>query len=189
MAQAALKKISAEDYFEMEETAFEKSEYYHGEIFVMSGASVNHNLIVMNTGSALHVKLSDAGCLVFPSDIKVELDPGRHYAYPDISVVCGEIAYGAGRNDIITNPKVIVEILSESTRDYDRGGKFAAYRELPSLTDYILIEQYRVLIEHFSRKSSELWEMRIYRSQDDMLDIDSMGLSLPLRDIYKNIKL
>jgi len=189
MAQAALKTISAEDYFEREETAFEKSEYYHGEIFVMSGASVNHNLIVSNAIFSLYAKLSDAGCFVFPSDIKVELDPARHYAYPDISVVCGEIAYGAGRNDIITNPKVIIEVLSESTRDYDRGGKFAAYRELPSLTDYIMIEQYRVPVEHFARKSNRLWEMRIYRSPDDVLDIDSLGISLPIREIYKNIKL
>jgi len=188
MAPPALKRISAEDYFEMEETGFEKSEYYHGEIFVMSGASVNHNLILTNVSSALHAKLSDAGCFVFPCGIKVELDPDQHYAYPDISVVCGEIAYGAGRNDIITNPKVIIEVLSESTRDYDRGGKFAAYRELPSLTDYILIDQYQILIEHFARKSNELWEMRIYRSQEDILDIDSLGISLPVSEIYKNIR-
>ncbi|MEE4359106.1 MAG: Uma2 family endonuclease [Desulfococcaceae bacterium] len=188
MAEAALKHISAEEYFAMEETAFEKSEYYHGEIFAMSGASIHHNLIVANTIIAVGNALKDS-CFVFPSDIKVELDPGHHYAYPDISLVCGDIAFGQGRNDIITNPKVIIEVLSESTRNYDRGNKFAAYRQIQSLSDYILIDQYRVLAEHFTCKSRDNWELKICRSAKDILVLDSVGISLALKDVYKNIPL
>ncbi|QTA79483.1 Putative restriction endonuclease type II, DUF820 [Desulfonema limicola] len=181
-------KISSSEYFETEEQAEYKSEYYNGEIFAMTGASVNHNLICTNIIIALGTQLKEP-CLVFPSDIKVEIDPANHYVYPDISVVCGEIEYGAGRNDVITNPKVIFEILSRSTGNYDRGDKFVAYRSLVSLTDYILVNQYAVIIEHFTIKKPDLWELRVYRSFNDFMVIDSIDASIELKDIYKNIRI
>ncbi|MCP4113218.1 MAG: Uma2 family endonuclease [Desulfobacteraceae bacterium] len=114
------KIITPEEYFQMEETAEYKNEYYHGEIFAMSSASVNHNLIVVNVIASLSNALKKSDCFIFPSALKVQVVKAEHYAYPDISVVCGDIGYGADRDDIITNPVVIVEVLSESTKDYDR---------------------------------------------------------------------
>ncbi|MDM8535874.1 Uma2 family endonuclease [Desulfobacterales bacterium HSG17] len=191
MVQVQHKDISSLEYFEMEKSVEYKSEYYHGEIFAMTGASVNHNLINANIIVAIGSQLKEP-CLVFPSDIKVEIDPAHHYVYPDVSVVCGDIEYGAGRNDIITNPKIIIEILSESIGyhdrgNYDRGDKFLAYRGLSSLTDYILVNQYSVMVEHFIMKKPDLWEMRVYRNLNDMLNIDSIDVSIAVKDIYKNV--
>ena len=141
--------ISPEEYFKTEQYAEYKSEYYHGEIFAMAGTSVNHNLIAMNVVTSLNNLLRDSDCFVFSSDIKIQIEESKHYAYPDVSVVCGSIEYGANRNDIIKNPVIIIEVLSESTKDYDRGLKFQAYRKIKTLSEYILIDQYSYHVEYF----------------------------------------
>ena len=156
MGRPQEKIVRPEEYLRMEEAAEHKSEYYHGEIFAMSGASVSHNLIVMNVGASLHHSLRDSDCFVFPSDMKLELERAEHYAYPDLSVVCGKIEYAADRDDIISNPVVIVEVLSESTKDYDRGTKFRAYRRIPSLRDSVLIDQYDYGVEYFFKNEAGL---------------------------------
>jgi Uma2 family endonuclease len=181
--------ITPGEYFETEAHAEYKSEYYYGEIFAMSGASVNHNLIVMNVGAGLYHSLKGSDCLVFPSDIKVELEKARHYAYPDVSVVCGDIEYADDRDDIITNPVVIIEVLSESTKDYDRGTKFQAYRKIPSLRDYILIDQYTCHAEHFFKNESGFWTLEEFQDMNDALSVRSVNAKLLLKDIYYRIKL
>ncbi len=128
-------------------------------------------------------------CLVFPGAIKVAIDEACHYVYPDVSVVCEEIEYGAGRDDVILNPIVIFEILSESTKDYDRGSKFAAYRRLNSLVNYIIIDQYSIQAENFTKKGNDLWELTLYHSLEDRLVIPSIDMSLELKAIYRNIGL
>ncbi len=188
MGQPQEKIITSEEYFQMEETAEYKSEYYHGEIFAMSGASANHNLIVMNVGANLHHSLKGSGCFVFPSDIKVELDSAEHYAYPDVSVVCGDIRYGAGRKDIITNPIVIIEVLSESTKDYDKGTKFQAYRKISSLRDYILIDQYTRHVEYFFKNESGQWILEEFQDANDSFTVRSIKVELSLDNIYYQIK-
>lgn len=187
MLQTKKKSISPDEYFIMEESAECKSEYYHGEIFVMAGASVNHNLITSNVIISLGNSLQNASCLIFPSDIKVEMDKDSHYAYPDISVVCGDIEYAENRDDIIANPVVIFEILSESTKDYDRGSKFTAYRNITSLKDYILIDQYSIFVEHFFRQGENEWGLKVFKNISDRLHIRSVDAVLPLASVYKNI--
>jgi Uma2 family endonuclease len=189
MLQPKEKFISPEAYFFMEESAQVKSEYYHGEIFDMGGASVNHNLITSNVIVALGNSMQNASCLIFPSDIKVQIDRDNHYAYPDISLVCGDIEYAENRNDIISNPLVIFEILSESTKDYDRGFKFAAYRNIASLKDYILIDQYTVSVEYFFKKGQNEWGLKVYRNISDTFEIRSVNAVLSLASVYKNIKI
>jgi Uma2 family endonuclease len=183
------KIITPEEYFETEARAEYKSEYYYGEIFAMSGASVKHNLIVSNLITALNNALRKTDCFVFPSDIKVELEKAGHYAYPDVSVVCGDIEYADDRDDIITNPVVIIEVLSESTKDYDRGTKFQAYRKIPSLRDYILIDQYTCHAEHFFKNESGFWTLEEFQDINDALSVRSVNAKLPLKDIYYRIKL
>lgn len=187
MGQPQEKIITPEEYFEMEEAAEYKSEYYYGEIFAMS-ASVNHNLIVSDVITFLNTALRETHCLVFPSNIKVELVKAEHYAYPDVSVVCGDIRYGADRQDIITNPVVIIEVLSESTKDYDRGTKFRAYRKISSLRDYILIDQYTCHVEYFFKNESGLWTLEEFQNLNDSFMIRSVKVELSLDAIYYRVK-
>jgi len=180
--------ITAEEYFEIEEAAEYKSEYYHGEMFAMSGALVNHNLIAMNVSAGLHNLLKDSDCFVFPSDIRVELDRARHYAYPDVSVVCGDIRCADGRKDTIVNPVLIIEVLSESTQEYDRGLKFKAYQNIPSLKEYILIDQYSCCVEHFFKDAAGGWLSEKYDKPEDTLKLRSVDAELSLRAIYHRVK-
>ncbi len=189
MSQPEKKFISHLEYFEMEKTAEYKSEYYHGEIFAMAGASVHHNLIASNVITSLNTALRDSECFVFPGDMKVQIDAAMHYAYPDVSLVCGQIEFAENRNDIITNPLVIIEVLSDSTKDYDRGSKFKAYRGIASLRDYILIDQYVYSVEYFFRNKAGKWELNEFEKLSDALAIGSVGVELPLENIYYRVNL
>jgi len=189
MEQVQIKYISSEEYFEMEKYAVFKSEYYHGELFAMSGASVNHNLITMNTGASLHTSLRNSNCFVFPSDIKVQVDEAMHYTYPDISIVCGDIKYAANRNDVISNPIVIIEILSKSTADYDKGSKFTAYKHIDSLQDYILIDQYSYHVEYYHKLDKMEWNFKDIKNLNNFFTIKSINVELKLSDIYYRVKL
>jgi len=180
--------LSAQEYLETEEHAQYKSEYYHGELFARSGASFHHNLIVGNVFAALHHSLRNSGCFVFGSDLKIEVDKARHYTYPDLSIVCGEVKFAASRDDTVTNPVAIVEVLSESTRDYDRGSKFTAYRNISSLKDYLLIDQYSCHAEYFFKDEKGRWGLEEYRSEDDCFIIKSVNAEISLKQIYHRVK-
>ena len=189
MEQREKKYIAPEDYLEAEASAEVRSEYYHGETFVMTGSSFNHNLIAANVSSFLHMALRESGCFALSADMKVQVDAKKHYTYPDIAVICGEVEFAEGRNDVVKNPVVIVEILSESTKDYDRGTKFTAYREIESLEDYILIDQYDYRVEHFHKKESGQWVLDDHKRLEDSLAIRSVELELPLATIYDRLDL
>jgi Uma2 family endonuclease len=177
-----------EAYFEMEETSETKSEYFHGEIFAMTGASHRHNVISVNLISWLNAGLLDQDCFVYGGDMKVEVDPGRHYAYPDASVVCGGVEFMDDRTDVFKNPLVIFEILSKSTWDYDMGAKFKAYRAIPSLQDYIVIDQYSVFATHFHKNKAGQWTLNDFESLEDIVPIRSLGLEMEMKEIYRRIE-
>ena len=189
MAKPEKKPITADEYFAMEETAEYKHEYYHGEIFAMTGASFNHNLIAGNIFASCHESLHDSDCFVFMSDMRVQVDPAKHYAYPDMSIICGEIEFVDGRDDTLSNPIVIIEILSESTRDYDRGSKFKAYRKINSLKDYILVDQYSFYVEYFYKNEHGKWVLDEFDNLNDVIKIKSINLELSLNTIYDRVKL
>ncbi|MEJ7684892.1 MAG: Uma2 family endonuclease [Segetibacter sp.] len=135
------KKIfSIAEYLELETAAIEKSEYYQGEIFAMSGALLPHNIIKVNTLGYLHQKLKGKSCRPFNSDMRVHVEKNTLFTYPDISVVCGEPKTLNDDNFNLLNPRVIIEVLSKSTKNYNRGDKFKLYRDIPTLKEYILIE-------------------------------------------------
>jgi Uma2 family endonuclease len=188
MLKAKQKIITPREYFEIEETAEYKSEYYQGEIFAMSGASHNHNLIAINIIASLHNILRNSDCVIYGSDMKVQVDESLHYTYPDASIVCGEIRFAKSRDDIITNPLVIFEILSESTKDYDRGSKFTAYRKIRSLRDYIIVDQYEYHVEYFYKDASDKWSLEEFTHSDDKLTIRGIGSKLSLNTIYERVK-
>jgi Uma2 family endonuclease len=180
---------TAQEYFAMEGTAEYKSEYFYGEIFAMSGATFNHNRIVVNLTNVLFNALKETSCEVFVSDLRVQVRKEAHYTYPDVMVVCGGLELVKGRKDTITNPKVIIEVLSDSTRDYDRGRKFAAYREIESLQEYILVEQDSVRIEAFSKEEDGTWRLREYFNMADLLVLPTLQLKIPAAEIYGRVSL
>ena len=188
MAHPEKSFVSPEEYFETEEVAEYKSEYFHGEIFAMTGASFNHNVISSNLVVFLGNQLRNS-CFVFSGDMKIQLDEDKHYAYPDLSVVCGEPEFAKERNDIITNPLVIMEILSKSTRDYDRGSKFTAYRNIASLKDYILVDQYAYHVEYFHKEAHQKWIFEEFKDLSDTFRISSLDMELSLNTIYHRVEM
>ena len=139
---------TAEQYLELERTSEGRHEYFDGEIFALAGGSENHNLLAANMGGILYNQLRKRPCKFYPSDMRVRVVKTGLYTYPDLSIVCGTAVFDEGDPDTLLNPQVIIEILSESTEKYDRGAKFENYRSIPTLRDYILVSQDKVLIEH-----------------------------------------
>lgn len=186
MLKANEKYISIEEYFAREDTAEHRSEYYRGDVFDMAGGTPNHNRITVNLSSLLNAQFRGGPCEAFSVDLRVQVAKDIHYTYPDV-VVCGELEFADGRSDIITNPVVIMEVLSESTRDYDRGTKFTAYRGIETLTDYILIDQNAVHIEYFSKECDGTWRLREYFSTEEVVEIKSTEAMLPVNAIYERV--
>ena len=141
--------FTPEEYLDLEETAEYRSEYYQGEIFAMTGGTVNHNRIARDICQALTEDFEEKPCEVFMNDVRLLVQDNGLYTYPDLMVVCGDIVFAEGRDDTITNPIVLVGVLSKSTGDYDRGPKFELYRALDTLQDYVLVDQVKVHVEHF----------------------------------------
>ncbi|MDQ3928231.1 MAG: Uma2 family endonuclease, partial [Chloroflexota bacterium] len=167
----------------MEREATYKSEYINGQILAMAAASVQHNTITANLVRALGNQLADRPCHVFSSDMRVKVVATGLYAYPDGVAVCGELQLDEAQSDTLTKPPVIVEVLSPSTEAYDRGEKFAHYRRLASLTDYVLIAQDKLCIEHYVRQGTG-WFLNELDAIDGTLRLASIGCEVPLRDMY-----
>ncbi|MCP4110490.1 MAG: Uma2 family endonuclease [Desulfobacteraceae bacterium] len=187
--QLERKFVSPKEYFDMEEAAEYKSEYYHGEIFAMSGASHNHNMIAVNILASLYNSLRDSGCVVYPSDMKVQIEKAEHYVYPDVSIVSGDIEFADNRDDTVINPVVIFEILSKSTKNYDKGDKFKSYRKISSLCDYILVDQYTCSVEYFYKNDAGKWTLDEFEELSESFEIRSVGAELFLNDVYYRVKL
>src|SRR5439155_7242290 len=143
MSAAPKLRCTPEEYLEIDRAAQFKSEYFHGEIFAMAGASEDHNTITFNVAGLLHSQLRGGPCRGFSADMRVSTGEGEMYVYPDVGVVCGERRFVDARRDVLLNPTVIIEVLSQTTEAFDRGGKFEGYRRLESLRDYLLIAQDR----------------------------------------------
>ena len=183
------KHFTIAEYLEMEEAAVEKSEYYQGEIFAMSGALLTHNMIAGNTFSFLHQKLKGKGCRPYNSDMRVHIKENTLFTYPDISVVCGKPETLNNDNFNLLNPVVLIETLSDSTKSYDRGDKFKLYRDIPTLKEYILIDSKNIEIECWRINGKGYWELEEYKSTDDILLIPSIQVSIPLLEIYEGTNL
>ena len=183
------RKYTIAEYLEIENAAIEKHEYFQGEIFAMSGPKIPHNIIAMNTAVMLGSKLKGSSCRPYNSDQRVHIEENTLFTYPDISVFCGEMQSLENDEWNALNPTVLIEVLSPSTKNYDRGEKFKLYRDIPTLKDYILIDSESIHIEAFSINKSGHWELKEYNSFDDTLLIDSIQTNLLLLDIYEGTKL
>jgi Uma2 family endonuclease len=180
---------TADEYLAHEGTAETRSEFFNGELFAMVGASINHNRIVTNLVTWLTNQFlsNNTSCEAVSNDMRVELAPQISYAYPDVVVICEQPEFVEGRNDTLINPAVIFEVLSESTRDYDRGSKFAAYRKISTLKDYITVEQGQVGMEHFSRIDDTNWSFSVYEDDDQELKIASIRATIPVGAVYRRV--
>lgn len=177
--------ITVEKYLELERVALDKHEYYQGEIFAMSGASFRHNVIFKNTYGNLFSKLKAKPCQPYGSDLRIHVPKNTLYTYPDISIICGKPEMTDSTLDTVTNPAVIIEILSKSTMDYDRGQKFALYRDIDSLKEYILIDSLSVRVEKFTKNTDGSWTLRDYKEISDGFEIETIGEPLLLTEIYE----
>ena len=180
------KYVTPEDYLKFERQSETKHEYFDGEIFAMTGASEKHNTISGNAFASLHTQLRKQPCSVYPSDMRVRTYSTVHYTYPDISVVCGEAKFEDDEVDTLLNPTLIIEVLSPSTENYDRGKKFQHYRTLPSLQEYLLIAQDSVSVEHYIRKDNE-WIFSDAASLEAVITLPSINCSLALGDVYEKV--
>lgn len=152
--------LSAAEFLAWEREQQGRHEYFGGEVFAMAGGSIRHNALSARVIGALQAGLP-SGCNVLTSDQRVGVSAGERYVYPDVTVVCGEVRLEPGTTDVLSNPTIVVEVLSASTEQYDRGLKWEGYQRLPSLTDYVLVSQGEARIEHFRRSADGAW---VYRS-------------------------
>ena len=174
--------FSEAEYLEFEENSLTKHEYFNGEVFAMSGGSMNHQLLTGNVFAKFHTHLSGSPCLTFSSDMKVRADEGNKYFYPDVVVACEK----ENREQYFLNsPRLIVEVLSKSTRKFDQDLKRLCYQTIPTLEEYVLIEQDRVEIQVFRR--AEGWQSSYYYIDDD-ITFTSIDLTLPVLELYQRVE-
>ena len=178
---------TAAEYLALERRATYKSEYVNGHIIAMSGASRRHNLIAANISRELSSQLRGRPCESYISDMRVRVSETGLYTYPDVVAVCGDIRFADEQTDTLLNPTVIVEILSASTEAYDRGDKFAHYRRLASLHDYVLVSQDAVRVEHYVRQG-EKWVLSEASLLTDTVSLASIQCTLVLEDIYDKVR-
>jgi Uma2 family endonuclease len=188
MASSPVSKLTEEQYLAIERAAESKSEFLDGVMYAMSGGSLQHSGLARNILAMLDSILQGSECQPFGSDLRVRVSSNM-YTYPDVSVVCGKPALADDEQDSLINPVVIFEVLSPSTELYDRGLKFQYYRTIPSLREYILVDQNKVQIEQYIYQDAATWTMRDHRSLDSAVKMNSFGASLPLRMIYNRIDL
>ncbi|MGH7493750.1 MAG: Uma2 family endonuclease [bacterium] len=188
MQKPVPKYLTPEEYLVREEIATHKSEYYQGEIFAMAGNTIDHNRIVRNLTEQLNRSFENKNCEAFNENVRLCIDTMQFFAYPDILVVRGKIEFYENRRDTLLNPILIVEVLSDSTENYDRGQKFKFYRSVPTMREYLLIDQYKIRLEQFSLGQQGKWMLSDYDGAEAILYCTSIDFQIPLREIYHRVE-
>ena len=199
-ASAAQTRLTPEEYIAFERKALPdadiiRHEYINGELIAMSGASRAHNLITINISTALHSRLRNSRCETYANEMRVSTPTTTSYFYPDVVVVCEEPRFEDDVFDTLLNPIILVEVLSPSTEVYDRREKFAHYRQLPSLQEYVLVAQDKVLVEHYRRQEKQEtapvtrkdWIFTHFQELEESLPLTSIQCELSLQEIYERI--
>ncbi|PSO54456.1 MAG: hypothetical protein BRC35_13930 [Cyanobacteria bacterium QH_10_48_56] len=184
IANPQLNWMSPQEYLEWEPTQEIRYEYIDGEIFAMTGGTKSHNRIALNLVTALDSYLLEKGCDIYIADVKVQVSLAASYHYPDVVVTCN--SRDQDSSQFVQYPCLIVEVLSPSTEAYDRGGKFAQYRKLESLQEYVLIQSEKIGVECFRRNQQGLWVLYPYE-QGDTITLESVGFSLPVETLYRQV--
>ena len=177
-----------EEYLELEEAADYKSEYIDGQIIPMAGGTANHNRISLNLSAALNFAFRQQDYEVFMGDVRLWITQKRTYTYPDVMILAGEPEFFNNRKDIILNPQIIVEVLSKSTKGYDREDKFQAYRTISTFQEYLLIDQTRIHVDQFSKTGKKQWTLREYDEEDEVIALVTVPFEISLQDLYNKVK-
>jgi Uma2 family endonuclease len=181
-------KMTPGEYLALERSSLDiKHEFFDGDVFAMVGAKINHNRININLAGELRntFKADKSPCEVLSNDMRVKIE--NNYTYPDIVIFCGDAQFEDNKFDTLTNPVIIIEILSDSTEAFDRGDKFTYYRAIPALKEYILVSQKKYHVEQYIRSDNGKWEYRSYESPDQMLNMESVNCDVLLSEIYLNV--
>lgn len=181
-------KYSLEEYLEMDANAEARLEYWEGEIFDMSGVSKRHARIEINLTMHLGLRLAQRGCLIFPANMRLRVPSLPPYRYGDLTALCGQDQYvNIGGLDVLTNPALIIEVLSTSTESYDRGDKFTHYKSIPSFCEYLLIAQHRPHVAQYIRQEDGSWLQREFNELADVVKLTSVECDLSLQEIYEHV--
>jgi Uma2 family endonuclease len=185
---------SITEYLHAEVVSEARHEYINGQILPMAGGTPNHNRIALNVGSILNFALKDQSYDVFVSDQRLWIDQMQIYIYPDVMIVRGMLEYQILqdhkiRRDSITNPILIVEVLSKSTRSYDQGDKFTFYRTIPSFQEYLVIDQSNYQIDHYVKVGDKKWTLEEHNSLEDQVNFACVQVSISLKDIYNKVEI
>jgi Uma2 family endonuclease len=191
------KKIySREEYLILEEKSEEKQEYHNGEIIKMTGGTTNHNILALKMASILLSFLEEEDYQIYMENVRLWIEDYNRYTYPDVMVIKGEPIYeGKGKNTVI-NPVLIVEILSNSTKDYapqsgtfgEQNDKFDSYRTLPTFQEYLLVDQYQYYVKQLKKTPQNDWLLKDYRGEDAIIKLSSMELDISLKELYKKVR-
>jgi Uma2 family endonuclease len=192
MKAQSLSKLTVQEYIQHEIDTGQKYEYHDGDIYALAGGTIKHALLIGNIYSELRNALRKAGadCKPITGEAKLHIASNNKYLYPDSMVVCGVIESPAAYEEAITNPILVVEVLSKSTKDYDRGDKFFFYRQIHSLQEYVLIDQDRYVVEtYYKNPGSDLWRISRYEGLDEVLQLQSISIDIKMSDLYFDIKI
>ncbi len=183
-------RYTIQEYLQLEERAVDRHEFHNGEILAMSGGTHAHSVINANVIATLHSKLKGSPCVALESNMRVRIAHHGDYAYPDASVVCGKAQFDPDdvKKTTIINPRVVVEVLSDSTESYDRGAKFTLYRQIPSLEEYILVSQREPQIETFLQQPDGSWLFNAWKGSEASAMVRSLDVTLPLAEIYSRVE-
>lgn len=186
MSANVIPHVTPEEYLEGELKAEYKSEYYKGQIYAMAGGSTTHGQIAANVIAALVQGLRGTPCSTYTSDVRLRASFEGLYTYPDVMVVCGQVRYADDKSHTITNPTVIIEVLSPSTEAHDRGFKFAQYRKIDSLHEYVLVSQSEPRVEKFHRRG-EQWVLSECVGIEAVCELESVNCRIQLAEIYDKV--
>lgn len=187
-----LPKLTVEEYIKHENETGQKYEFHNGEIYALAGGSLEHALLIGNIYSELRngLKKKGSGCKPITSEAKLHIKSKNKYVYPDCMVICGEMERSRESKDAVSNPVLIVEVLSKSTSEYDRGDKFYFYRQIPQLKEYVLIEQKRYVVEVYYKKGKyDSWIISRYEGLDQKINLQSLQIEIEMRELYFDINI
>ncbi|MEO0455256.1 MAG: Uma2 family endonuclease [Cyanobacteria bacterium P01_A01_bin.114] len=185
--QTKQRYYTPEDYLAQEEIATFRSEYRDGNVIPMTGGSINHNQIAGNVYAFLKFGLRQTDFKPYIGDLRLWIPQYRQYTYPDVFLIQSQPAFQEQRTDVVLNPCLIVEVLSKSTKDCDRTDKFRYYRSIPEFQEYVLIDQYEVGIEQYTKTAEDTWLFRAYNSDAEKIRFESISVEMSIEDIYENV--
>ncbi len=189
MSSLPIPRLTPEEFLERERAAEEKHEYWYGEVFAMAGGSPPHSFVINNIQTALTNLLRGGSCYVFNSDLRVAVRWNELITYPDVTVLCGQPVYSDDQRDTMTNPAMVVEVLSPSTRKSDRGDKVFLYRQMPSMREILLVEPVPTMIEHYSKLPNGRWELETITDRSAIIQLPNLNQSLPVAEVYRDIEI